>query len=132
MTYNGEDRGAEKITSFVQLRSWQHARALAGYIYKQTEKFPSSEKFGLSSQIQRSAVSVAANVAEGFSRSGSKEKANFYSMALGSLTETLSHAYIAYDLGFMPDKELKSIEEKVTDLHKMINGLIKSVQRRTP
>lgn len=132
MTYNREDRGAEKIKSFVQLRSWQYARKLAVYIYKQTEKFPTGEKFGLSSQIQRSTVSVAANIAEGFSRSGSKEKANFYSMALGSLTESLSHAYIANDLGFIPDEELKSIEEKVTDLHKMINGLIKSVQRRIP
>lgn len=132
MTYNGEDRNENKITSFTQLRSWQNARQLAVYVYKLTASFPSSEKFGLSAQIQRSAVSVAANIAEGFSRSGAKEKANFYSFALGSLTETLSHAFIAYDLSFIPDKELKSIEEKVTDLHKMINGLIKSLQRRTP
>lgn len=132
MTYNGEDGSTEKITSFTQLRSWQNARVLAVNMYRLTEKFPSSEKFGLSSQIQRSAVSVAANIAEGFSRSGSREKANFYSIALGSLTETLSHAYIAHDLGFITAKELELLEERVTDLHKMINGLIKSVQRRTP
>lgn len=132
MTYNGEDGSTEKITSFTQLRSWQNARVLAVNMYRLTEKFPSSEKFGLSSQIQRSAVSVAANIAEGFSRSGSREKANFYSIALGSLTETLSHAYIAHDLGFITAKELELLEERVTDLHKMINGLIKSAQRRTP
>lgn len=132
MTYNGEGGETEQITSFTQLRSWQHARILAVNLYRLTEKFPSSEKFGLSSQIQRSAVSVAANIAEGFSRSGTREKADFYSIALGSLTETRSHTYIAHDLGFITAKELELLEERVTDLHKMINGLIKSVQRRTP
>jgi four helix bundle protein len=132
MTYNGEDNGGGKITSFTQLRSWQHGRELAVAVYKLTEKFPTTERFGLVSQIQRSAVSVPANIAEGFSRSGSKEKAQFYSVALGSLTETLSHAYIAYDLSFIIQKELKLMDEKVADLHKMIKGLIKSVQRRIP
>jgi four helix bundle protein len=132
MTYNGEDQDKVKITSFTQLRSWQHARKLAVDCYRLTQSFPATEKFGLSSQIQRSAVSVAANIAEGFSRTGDKDKANFYSHALGSLTETLSHAYIASDLGFITSDKLQSMEENVTDLHKMINGLIKSVQRRNP
>ena len=129
MTYNGEDKTPQKITSFTQLRSWVLAREHAVRTYKLTKKFPADERYGLSSQVQRSAVSVPANIAEGFSRKGIKEKANFYSFALGSLTETLSHFYIAYDLGFISSEELKLIEDKTEDLHKMINGLIKSVQR---
>jgi len=120
----------DKITSFTQLRTWQNGRELAVAIYKMTEKFPTSEKFGLVSQIRRSAVSIPANIAEGFSRSGEKDKTRFYSISLGSLTETLSHAYIAFDLGFIKQTDLQFIEERVADLHKMINGLIKSAQGR--
>jgi four helix bundle protein len=120
----------EKITSFTQLRTWQKARELAVYVYKITLEFPSSEKFGLSSQLQRASVSVAANIAEGFSRSGPKDKAQFYGVALGSLTETLSHAYIANDLGFIKKDKLLIMEESAGDLHRMINGLIKSAPGR--
>jgi four helix bundle protein len=122
----------EKITSFVQLRTWQKAREFSVRIYRATDHFPKSELFGLASQIRRSGVSIAANIAEGFSRSTQKDKAHFYSMALGSLTETLSHSYIASDLGFLKPSELELIEQEVTDLHKMLNGLIKSAQGRTP
>lgn len=121
-----------KITSFTQLRTWQNARELAVFIYKATEKFPNTEKFGLSSQIRRSAVSVAANIAEGFSRNSSKDKCQFYMIALGSLTETLSHGYIAFDLGFLTQEDLELLVQGVGDLHKMTNGLIKSAQGRNP
>lgn len=120
----------EKITSFVQLRTWQEARKFAVMVYQETQAFPETEKFGLVSQIRRSTVSVAANIAEGFSRSGRAEKVRFYSMALGSLTESLSHAYISADLGYMPKTSLKKIEKAVAELHKMINGIIKSAQGR--
>jgi four helix bundle protein len=121
---------SEKITSFTQLRAWQHSRALASDVYKLSQQFPQEEKFGITSQIRRSAVSVAGNIAEGFSRNGTKDKVQFYAIALGSLTETLSHAYICNDLGFMTTKDLQLLEERVINIHKMINGLIKSVQRR--
>ena len=128
MTCNA--RAAEKITAFKQLHSWQKARELSTFIYKVTKQFPSEERFGLQSQIRRSVVSVAANIAEGFSRRGSKDKIQFYSISLGSLTETLSHAYIAIDLGFILGEELAMIEQDVETLHKMINGLIKNAPER--
>lgn len=129
MTYN-EGKQSEKITSFKQLRVWQKSRELAVYIYKVTADFPSEEKFGLTSQIRRSATSVAANIAEGFSRSGQKDKIRFYHIALGSLTETLSHAFISNDLHFIKDSELGIIEAEITDLHKMLNSLIKNAPER--
>lgn len=119
-----------KIYSFTQLRLWQGARVLAVEIYKFTENFPSLEQFGLTSQIRRSSVSVAANIAEGFLRNTAKEKLNFYSMALGSLTETQSHAYIASDLDFLTNEQLDGIINSATELSKMINGLKKTAQGR--
>jgi len=120
----------ERITSFTQLKAWQNAREFAVYIYALTRSFPPEERFGLSSQIQRSAVSVSANLAEGFSRNSAKDKAQFYTVALGSLTETLSHLYIAIDLGYIAKDEALIFEDKFTALHKLINGLIKSAQSR--
>jgi four helix bundle protein len=121
----------EKIHSFTQLRSWQMAREFAVTVYRLTESFPPSEQFGLTSQMRRASVSVAANIAEGFSRSTARDKSHFYSMALGSLTETVSNAYIASDLRYVKTLELSAMISQMTDLHKMINGLMKSAQGRT-
>jgi len=121
---------ADKITSFKQLRARQNARTLAVAVYKVTEKFPASEKFGLVSQLRRSAVSVAANIAEGFSRATAKDKIHFYGMALGSLTESLSHVCIAQDLDFLDKTDIIYIEDQIRDLQKMIHGLIKNAPGR--
>ncbi|HLB66582.1 MAG TPA: four helix bundle protein [Candidatus Saccharimonadales bacterium] len=120
----------DKINSFTQLRTWQQAREFAVAIYKLTTTFPSSEKFGLIPQMRRSSISVAANIAEGFSRDGQQDKKRFYAMSMGSLTEALSHAYIAHDLGFIKPTDLQLIETKVSDLHKMLNGMIKKAPGR--
>ncbi len=128
MTYNGSN---EKISSFTQLRAWQNARELAVFIYKATETFPAAEKFGLSSQMRRSSVSVAANIAEGFSRHTVKDKINFYHMALGSLTETISHAYIAHDLLFLSSHEMETIINLATGVQKMTSGLMRTAQGRS-
>lgn len=120
----------EKITSFTQLRTWQKAREMAVDMYRKVDTFPAVEKFGLTSQIKRSVSSIAANIAEGFSRNGKRDKVQFYAIALGSLTETQSHCYIAYDLGYLTKSDLLIIEERSIDLHKMINGLMRSAQEK--
>lgn len=126
------DNSNSRITSFTQLRTWQLAREYVSLIYTSTKHFPKDELFGLTSQIRRSAVSVPANIAEGFSRAGVKEKAQFYQISLGSLTETLSHLYIAQDLGYISEQELQEFTNKTENIHKMLNGLIKSAKGRTP
>ncbi len=120
----------EKITSFTQLRTWQEARKFAVATYKMTDVFPVAEKFGLVAQLRRAAVSVAANIAEGFSRNTANDKVHFYAMALGSLTEVLSHTYIAADLGFVDPEKVEYIAGQVGELHKMINGMMKSARGR--
>ena len=77
----------ERIKSFTDLIAWQEAHKLALIVYKTTKKFPENEKFGLVSQMRRSAVSITSNIAEGFSRVSKKEKLQFYAIARGSLTE---------------------------------------------
>lgn len=112
---------ADKITSFDQLHSWQKASDLAVSVYKITKNFPPAEKFALTDQIQRSAVSVSANIAEGFGRMSKAEKFNFYNIAYGSLLETKSHLLIAEKLGYISG----DIEETfilITDIQKLINA----------
>jgi four helix bundle protein len=79
-----------KITSFTKLKAWQKAHALALLTYQATESFPKTEVFGLVNQMRRAVVSVESNIAEGFSRQTSTDKAHFYNIALGSCTETQS------------------------------------------
>jgi len=120
----------DTIKSFTQLRTWQKARELAVSAYRVTMHLPRTELYGLSSQLQRTSVSVAANIAEGFSRNTEKEKINFYGTALGSLTEVQSHLYIASDLKFVSKNELDTLINETIELQKMINGLKKSAKGR--
>ena len=75
------------IRSFTDLNVWREGHKLVLTIYKQTLNFPKSESYALIDQMRRCVVSITSNIAEGFSRSGKKEKTQFYYMALGSLTE---------------------------------------------
>jgi len=87
--------------SFEKLNVWHLAKDLTIKIYKITSKFPSSEKYGLVSQINRAAISVPSNIAEGSSRIGLKDKSHFYSIAYSSLMELVSHLMIAKELEFL-------------------------------
>lgn len=75
------------IKSFKELKVWQKAHELTLLVYKLTSKFPPEEKFGLSGQMRRAAISIASNIAEGFHRSFKKISANFYNIADGSVEE---------------------------------------------
>lgn len=120
------------ISSFTQLRTWQNAKELAVMMYRLSDRFPAAERFGLASQLQRAGVSVAANIAEGSSRNTIKDKNQFYSVALGSLTEVMSHLYIVRELGYCDENELQLYLETCENTHKMIRGLMKSSQERRP
>ncbi len=113
-----------KITRFEDLLVWQKARILANIVYRLTTDFPSSEKYGLVDQIRRCAVSVSANIAEGFSRYHLKESLMFYRNARGSLTELKSHFYIAFDQKYLDKKKLDTLFDNIDEVGKMLNGLI--------
>lgn len=119
------ENGNRKINTFQDLDAWKEGHKLALMVYSITKSFPSDEKFGLTSQIKRAAVSVTSNIAEGFSRNSYKEKLQFYSMALGSLTETQNQLILARDVNYLSLNEFAVAVEQAVKAHKITNGLIK-------
>lgn len=115
-----------KIKSFTDLYAWQEGHKLALAIYKATKEFPIEERFGLIDQMRRCAVSITSNVAEGFSRKTKKEKAQFFYMALGSVTELQNQLLIARDIGYIPNFSFQELAGKTIAVSKLVNGLIKS------
>jgi len=116
---------SRKIKSFTDLNVWQEGHKLVLTIYRITRKFPKEEQFGLTNQLQRAGVSFTSNIAEGFSRNSYKEKLQFYSTALGSLTEIQNQLLIARDIGYITKAEFDKIAEGTVLVSKMTNGLIK-------
>ena len=118
-----------KIRSFTDLNAWKEGHGLVLMIYKATKNFPKEELFGLSNQLRRAVVSITSNIAEGFSRKSPKEKSQFYSMALGSLTEVQNQILIARDIKYIQRDDFKNMADKTIIVSKLLNGLIKSLAR---
>ncbi len=119
-----------KINSFKDLLVWEKSHRCALDIYKATKNFPKEELFSLTNQMRRSAVSIGSNIAEGFGRNSAKDKGQFYAIAKGSAFELESQLYIAKDLGYISEGEARELEEKLTEVGRMLSGLIKSASDR--
>lgn len=115
-----------KVRSFTDLNVWREAHKLVLSIYKITHNFPESEKFGLANQIQRAAVSISSNIAEGFSRKNKKEKTQFFYTSLGSLTEVQNQLLIARDLDYIKATKFEEAANQTVVVSKLLNGIIKS------
>lgn len=115
-----------KIKSFTDLNTWKEGHKLVLLIYKTTKSFPSEEKFGLTDQMRKCAVSITSNIAEGFSRRSRKEKTQFFHMALGSITELQNQLLVARDINYISKDDFKILAEKTIVVSKLTNGLIKS------
>lgn len=115
-----------KIRSFTDLNAWKEGHQLVLLIYKLTKSFPPEEKFGLSDQLRRCAVSITSNIAEGFSRKSKKEKAQFFYMALGSITELQNQILVARDVAYISNDAFRNAADKTIAVSKLTNGLIKS------
>jgi four helix bundle protein len=114
-----------RIISFTGLEAWREGHKLVLNIYKITKFFPKEEIFGLTNQMRRCAVSVTSNIAEGFSRHRWKEKLQFYSITLGSMTELESQLLIARDIKYLDNKIFEQIANQMVQVSKLVNGLIK-------
>lgn len=117
-----------KIRAFTDLHVWQKGHKLVLQIYKLTKAFPKGEFFGLVDQLRRAAVSLTSNIAEGFSRFSYKEKAQFYYMSLGSLTEIQNQLLIAKDLSYLPSEDFNKLADLTVEINKMLNVLIKKTK----
>ncbi|MCX6740896.1 MAG: four helix bundle protein [Candidatus Parcubacteria bacterium] len=115
-----------KIKTFQDLKVWRKAHELTLAIYKNTEKFPNSELYGLISQIRRAAVSVASNIVEGFERKSAKDSLHFYNIADGSLEELRYQLLLARDLNYLNNAIYQKIIILAEEVSKMLNGWIKS------
>lgn len=114
------------LTSFADLEAWKSGHLVVLNVYSSTKQFPADEKFGLISQMRRAAVSVTSNIAEGFGRRSFAEKAHFYSIAQGSVTELQNQLLISRDIGYMTGEEYDEFEPQMIQLHKLMTGLVRS------
>jgi four helix bundle protein len=114
------------LERFEQLEVWRVAHGLVLLVYRTTAQFPADEKFGLTSQMRRAAVSVPANIAEGFKRAGLKDKAHFYNIAQASLEELRYYFILCRDLGYKIEYELLTSE--ADQIGRMLYGLIRSTK----
>jgi four helix bundle protein len=120
------------IRSFVDLHVWQEAHKLALMTYAAVSTFPSTQQFGLTSQIQRAVVSVTSNIAEGFGRYSIGERKQFYTQARGSLAEVQSQLLLAKDTKMLPESSFKAIYSQSEIVYRMINALLQSNRTNTP
>ena len=118
------------IERFEDLIAWQKARALTAKVYKISKTGSFAKDFGLAGQIQRAAVSVMSNIAEGFERGGRKEFQHFLSIAKASCAEVRSQLYVAFDIGYLDQIKFKEIIEQSEEVARIIGGLRVSVERK--
>ena len=111
---------------FEKLEVYVEARKLVGNVYRLSQQFPDSERFALSDQIHRAAISITSNIAEGTSRSSIKDKAHFIEMSYGSLMEVLSQLQIALDLGYIQQSQYDELCAPIERLSYALYALRKS------
>jgi len=113
---------------FTDLRVWQLAHTFAIDIYKRSASFPEAERFGLTAQLRRAAVSVSSNIAEGSKRRSEADYARFLNLAEGSLAESESLLLLARDLGMTPEERVTSLLEDADSLARMLAVLRSKVE----
>ena len=114
---------------FEELEVWQEARKLVRVVYTVTQSGEFVRNFGLKDQIQRAAVSIMSNIAEGFERAGNKEFNHFLHLAKGSAGEVRSQLYVALDLGYLDQKIFSSLNDSALSISKQLSGFIKYLNR---
>jgi four helix bundle protein len=112
--------------TFEDLKVWQKAHQLVIKIYRLSKGFPRDEMFGLTSQLRRAAVSVPANVAEGFKRVTVPDKLRFFNIAQSSLEEVRYYLILVHDLGYGDTRELK---ENLGEVSRMLTAYVRSLRR---
>ena len=113
--------------NFEKLDVWQKAIDFADLIYSDTRPFPPEERFGLTGQLRRAAVSISSNIAEGSSRSSKSDFARLVEIATGSVFEVVSQAFIARRQTFLSEEEFRVMYADAEELSRMLSGLRKSL-----
>ncbi len=117
----------EKIRDFRDLNVWKKGIEIVKDVYKMTEQLPKQEFYGLVSQMQRSAVSIPSNIAEGFNRFHNKEYKQFLYIALGSCAELETQVEVALELKYISNEKKKDILAKIDYESRMLTNLVKKI-----
>lgn len=112
---------------FEDIIAWQKAHAFVILVYQTTRIFPDYEKFGLSSQFQRAAISIAANIAEGYKKISKADKLRFLNMAQGSLEECRYYCILSRDIGYIDIQTYEALNNAVYQASSFLNGYIKGI-----
>lgn len=121
---------SQEIRNFYDLDVWKKGHLFVLEIYKITKLFPQDEIYGIVSQMRRASSSITANIAEGFARYHFKDKIRFYYHARGSVAEVQNFLLLSKDLHYIDLKTCKKLGEQANEIGKLINGLIKSIERQ--
>lgn len=114
--------------NFEKLDVWQRANEFADLVYKVTRSFPDDERFGLTNQMRRAAVSVSSNIAEGSARSSRNDNARFLEIATGSLFEVVAQSFISRRQGFLTEPDFNTLYATADELGRMLSGLRRSLR----
>lgn len=117
----------KKIRSFKDLLVWQKSMELVDKIFRETQAFPGEERYGLSSQMRRAAVSIPSNISEGFNRYHNREYKQFLYHALGSCAELETQVLIAAQQGFLKEENKNMLVETLDHIQAMLRNLIKKL-----
>lgn len=116
------------MKDFRSLKVWEKAHALTLAIYKSTEQFPKQELYSLTNQVQRAAVSIPANIAEGCGKDSDAELKRYFSIAMGSSSELEYLLLLARDLGYLQVSAYQSIQNDLVETRKMLNAFIQKLK----
>ena len=126
---DNENFNAEYKVGYKNLNTYKKADELVILIYKVTKNFPKEELFGLVSQIRRCAVSIVANIVEGYGRRTNKDKAHFCFIARGSLNELEYYIDLTHQLNYINATDYQELSQKRGDVGRLLSGLIKSFNK---
>jgi four helix bundle protein len=118
------------LPHYRELIAWQRSMALVKTVYSLSAEFPADERFGLTSQVRRAAVSVPSNIAEGQGRDSTKEFVHHLSMAYGSLMEVETQILIGLELGYLEHGPATAFFKESAETGRIINGLMRSLRKR--
>jgi four helix bundle protein len=116
------------MKDYTNLKVWEKSHSATLSIYKVTENFPEKERYGLISQIRRSATSVPANIAEGCGKFSDPDFARFLQIALGSTHETEYYLLLSKDLKYLPEEKYQELKSNISEIKSMLIALIKKIR----
>jgi len=116
------------MKDFRSLKVWEKAHALTLAVYKSTEQFPKQELYSLTNQMQRAAVSIPANIAEGCGKDSDAELKRYFLIAMGSASELEYLLMLACDLGYLQSNIYQSIQNDLVEMRKMLNSFIQKLK----